>query len=67
MSFLSNIKRFDGKSLKPVDTNLTTADGKKVQQYSKYFSEIINYVHEYYKIGYPALSVIIISLILHST
>ena len=30
MSFLSEIKRFDGKSLRPVDTNLTTADGKKV-------------------------------------
>ena len=31
MSFLSEIKKFDGKSLKPVDTNLTTADGKKVK------------------------------------
>ena len=30
MSFLSEIKRFDDASLKPVDTNLTTADGKKV-------------------------------------
>ena len=31
MSFLSEIKQFDGKSLKAVDTNLTTADGKKVR------------------------------------
>ena len=30
MSFLSEIKTFDGKSLKAVDINLTTAGGKKV-------------------------------------
>ena len=30
MSFLSDIKNFDEKSLKSVDTNLITADGKKV-------------------------------------
>ena len=30
MSFLSDIQGFDSKSLKPVDTNLTTANGRKV-------------------------------------